>query len=180
MPIVFVSLNLARSFQYCREITSISISNQELVEDTNGVLNETFTEAGCDALLDMTFAVYGTYLACDGEEFPGLFDTTTTETGTSSEQARGADRVRQLVGEKLRSSESVKAQDDVQSLLRGKGRHLEEVPEGTCGAECPSDTENSGLAAPSTSVIKEVFEPFVTVLQPICGVVDVSVPSQEE
>ena len=155
------------------------------MDDTESTLTETDIEAGCDGLLEMTFSVNGTYLACDGTAFPGLFDSQSTLMTTdtlSSEEARGADRrFRQLIGEEFHSLGSAEVQHEAQSLLRrgrvSPGRLLEEVGERTCGRECPSSAETLGQTVPSPDVLKSILQPFVAVLPPICGIVEVTVPA---
>ena len=145
-------------------------------------MTETYVEAGCDTLLEMSFSVNGTYVACDGTAFPGLFDSSTDS--TTSQEARGSDRFRQLIGEEFRWLESAEIKDGTQSSLRGRGipgRLLEGHGERACGREqCPSNAESLGQTVPSPDVLKTVLEPFVAVLSPVCGIVEVTVPDAEE
>ena len=130
----------------------------------------------------MTFSVNGTYVACDDTEFPGLFDSSTDN--AASQEARGSDRFRQLIGEEFRLLESAEIKDGAQSSLRGRvspGRLLDEAGERTCGPEqCPSSAESLGQTVPSPDVLKTVLEPFVAVLSPVCGIVEVTVPPAQE
>jgi hypothetical protein len=152
-------------------------------------------EAGCDGLLEMMFSVSGTYLGCEDTSFPGLFSdgsttsSSTTETTTAEEARGGVNRIRQLIEDKLQE-QSTKIQNDVQSLLLRRGsnshrlhRNLEEETmnplEGTCGADCPRDAASLGRTVPSSDVLIEVLDPFVRVLEPVCGIISVTVPDSD-
>ena len=55
---------------YCRTITNIEVMGYEL---TGNITNATYVEDGCDDTLVVSYAIDGSFLACEGADFPGMF-----------------------------------------------------------------------------------------------------------
>jgi hypothetical protein len=61
---------------YCREITDVSVIETE----TSNIFEVSERQGNeCDTELKLTFQLEGTYWACEGDPFPGLFADPTNE-----------------------------------------------------------------------------------------------------
>jgi hypothetical protein len=135
---------------YCREISHVEVASADF---TNDVVEDDATD-GCDAYLEMVFAVNGTYTACEGTPFPGLFTPSST---------------RRL----MPSYESTLRGGGLSSQRNGMNRFLDSDAS-TCGV-CSVGGNSIAYVAPTIEELTEQVEPYVTVLPSVCELVSVDI-----
>jgi hypothetical protein len=134
---------------FCRKITAVTVDSNSLM--AGEATAQARQASSCDAMLEMTFNVEGTYVGCEDTEFPGLF----------------AAETRRALRKNLRSAVVRSLQD------------AEE--EATACPVCPDDVDSLGLVSPSNQALKNVMMDFVTVLPAICELRKVEIiPANDE
>lgn len=161
---------------YCRMISAVTVdSNSLMTSEATAEARQAGTD-DCDAMLELTFNVEGSYYGCEDTVFPGLF---------ASPEARRMLRA-SVVGS---SSSNVRfLQDAEEDMMEEEAMmedgEMEDTTEDDMDASCPvcpDDVQSLGLVSPTSAQLKNVIKPFVTVLPAICGLNKVEViPSNDE
>jgi hypothetical protein len=143
---------------YCRDITSINVTSNTL---TTPEAEARQSGPNCDATLELTFSVMGTFVGCNDTVFPGLFSS-------------GRRQLVQVQQPKLRFDVRRALEDEMD--MEGTEEDMDMT------AECPScldDESTLGFASPSLDGVKTLLSDYVTVLPAVCELTDAVIKPAE-